>query len=258
MAQWNKKTQEYLPNGTSLFEVVMLADQDGNPLNSYGSAANIPIAAGVLAGYSHINKFGYRDALASTYQAIWDGATAYPYIGTAGPATATGTDTGTVVEVQGLDQDYNLQIENITVGGPAGAINFVRVFRARVVSGTNAGDISIVVDTATRAIIKAEAGQTLMAVYTIPAGKTGYLLKIQGSIDKQNADAIFRLMSRPFGGVFNIKGQFGTAAGNYITYDYPVPLKFDEKTDIEIRSKSGGTLGAGAIFDLILVDNPIP
>lgn len=258
MAQWNRRTQEYLSNGTSLFEVVMLADQDGNPLNSYGSAANIPIAAGELAGYSHINKFGYRDSLASTYQAIWDGTTAYPYIGTAGPATATGTDVGTVVEVQGLDQDYNLQVENITVGGDAGAINFIRVFRAIVVSGTNAADINIVVDTATRAIIQAEAGQTLMAVYTIPAGKTGYLLKIQGSIDKQNADAIFRLMARPFGGVFNIKGQFGTAAGNYITYDYPVPLKFDEKTDIEIRSKSGGTLGAGAIFDIILVDNPIP
>lgn len=257
MAQWNKSTQAYREQDTTNFEVVMLADQNGNPLNSYGSAANIPIAAGELAGYSHINKFGYRDSLASTYQAIWDGAVAYPYIGTAGPATVTGTDTGTVVEVQGLDQDYNLQVENITVGGVAGAINFVRVFRARVVSGTNAADINISVGGTVRAIIKAEAGQTLMAVYTIPAGKTGYLLKLQGSIDKQNADAIFRLMARPFNGVFNIKGQFGTAAGNYITYDYPVPLKFEEKTDIEIRSKSGGSLGAGAVFDLILVNNQV-
>lgn len=255
MAQWNKNTQDYRAQDTTNFEVVMLADQNGNPLNSYGSAANIPIAAGDLAGYSHINKFGYRDSLASTYQAIWDGTTAYPYIGTAGPVSVSGTDTGTV-EIQGLDSDYNLTTETIAIGS-SGAVDFIRIFRAVQLTGTNAAAINISVDGSIRAIIQAEAGQTLMAVYTIPAGKTGYLLKIQGSIDKQNADAIFRLMARPFGGVFNIKGQFGTAAGNYITYDYPVPLKFDEKTDIEIRSKSGGSLGAGAVFDLILVDNEV-
>ena len=58
MAQWNKQDQAYRVQDTTNFEVVMLADQDGNPLNSYGSAANIPIAAGDLDGYSHINKFG--------------------------------------------------------------------------------------------------------------------------------------------------------------------------------------------------------
>lgn len=257
MAQWNKDTQAYRAQDTTNFEVVMLADQDGNPLNSYGSAANIPIAAGELVGYSHVNKFGYRDSLASTYQAIWDGAVAYPYIGTAGPASvaSAGTDTGTV-EIQGLDSDYNLTTETIAIGS-SGAVDFIRIFRVVQLTGTNVDAINISVDGSIRAIIQAEAGQTLMAVYTIPAGKTGYLLKLQGSIDKQNADAIFRLMARPFGGVFNIKGQFGTAAGNYITYDYPVPLKFDEKTDIEIRSRSGGTLGAGAVFDLILVDNEV-
>ena len=62
-------------------------------------------------------------------------------------------------------------------------------------------------------------------------------------------------MARPENGAFSVKGQFGTAGGAAITYDYPVPLKFEEKTDIEIRALSGTTLGAGAIFDLILVDN---
>ena len=264
MAQWNKNTQDYRAQDTTNFEVVMLADQNGNPLNSYGSAANIPIAAGDLAGYSHINKFGYRDALDGDYQAIWDGTTAYPYIGTAGVAVATGggNDAGAVITVSGLDQDYNPASEDITVGGPAGGVTFIRVFRALVKTPaagqtTNDGLITVTVDGSARAFILAEAGQTLMAVYTIPAGKTGYLMKLQASIDKQNAEAIFRLMARPFGGAFNVKGQFGTAAGNYITYDYPVPLKFEEKTDIEIQSSSSGALGAGAVFDLILVDNEV-
>jgi len=258
MAQWNKNTQEYLANGTSLFEVVMLADEDGNPLNSYGSAANIPIAAGELSGYSHINKFGYSTDVAlqgAAYATIWDDSSLYSYIGTAGVASVASTngDTGTV-EVQGLDGNYAPVTETITIGS-SGTTEFLRIFRVIQLTGTNAEDIEISVDGAVRAIIKAEAGQTLMAVYTVPAGKTAYLMKFQGSIDKSNGETKFRFMARPFGGVFNVKGQFGTAAGSPITYDYPVPLIFPEKTDLEVRASSGSTLGAGAIFDLILVDN---
>lgn len=255
MAQWNKDTQAYRAQDTTNFEVVMLADQNGNPLNSYGSAANIPIAAGDLLGYQHINKFGYRDTLASSYEAIWDGTTAYPYISTAGPASVAtaGSDTGTV-EIQGLDSNYNLTTETIAIGS-SGVVNFIRIFRVVQLTGTNVAAINVSVDGVVRAIIKAGAGQTLMAVYTVPAGKTAYLMKFQGSIDKSNGETKFRFVSRPFGGVFNVKGQFGTAAGSPITYDYPVPLKFAEKTDLEVRAISGNTLGAGAIFDLILVDN---
>jgi hypothetical protein len=45
MAQWNKDEQAYRAQDTTNFEVVMLADENGNPLNSYGAASNIPIAA---------------------------------------------------------------------------------------------------------------------------------------------------------------------------------------------------------------------
>jgi len=93
-----------------------------------------------------------------------------------------------------------------------------------------------------------------MAVYTIPAGKTGYLLKLHGTVDK-NQDAIFRLVSRDFGTtVFNVKGQFGVFANSF-DYDYPVPLVFSEKTDIEVRADAGNSMGGGALFDIILVDN---
>ena len=37
---------------------------------------------------------------------------------------------------------------------------------------------------------------------------------------------------------------------------YAVPLVFTEKTDIKIDIAAGGTVGAGATFDIILVDNP--
>jgi hypothetical protein len=263
MAQWNKNEQAYRVQDTTNFEVVMLADENGNPLNSYGAAANIPIAAGLLDGYSHINKFGYRDTIAGSWQTIWDKAADYAYYAAA-TVTAVAdnagdnvTDDGGTVEVQGLDENYASVTETLTIGGAASVAQFSRVFRARMVTAntgtTNADEIRIKNGVNDVAVIIAGAGQTLMSLYTIPAGKTGYLMKLQGSVDAGN-DALFRLYARPFGGAFNVRGQFGVFASGF-NYDYPVPLRFEEKTDIEIKGLSQNGVGGGAIFDIILVDN---
>lgn len=257
MAQWNRNNQGYRSQDSTLFESVVISDQFGNPINDFGAvSASLYLARGFQTGYSHINKFGYRDSVNGTFEAIWDGSTAYSYVSTADFATVTsadGGDTGVLVEIQGLDDDYNLVYETVAVGS-TGTQLFTRVFRA-IAQGEHAGDISITVDSGLRAKVLADASQTLMAIYTVPAGKTAYMLKFQGTIDKSNGECKFRIMARPFGSVFQVKGQFGTAAGSSITYDYPIPLRFDEKTDIEIRAHAGATLGAGAVFDLVLVDN---
>ena len=74
MAQWNKRDQAYRIQDTSNFEVVMIADEDGNPINSFGAASNIPIAGGQIEGYNYVHKFGANTDLANgTYEAIWDG-----------------------------------------------------------------------------------------------------------------------------------------------------------------------------------------
>lgn len=257
MAQWNKNDQGYRSQDTTIFESVVISDQFGNPINDFGAvSASLYLARGLQTGYQHINKFGYRDAVGSTFEAIWDGGTAYSYVTTAGTASLTSTDggdTGIAVEIQGLDADYNLVEETINVGSTGSRV-FSRVFRA-IAQSDNAGDIDVTVDSGVRAKILEGAGQTLMAVYTVPAGKTAYLLKFQGSIDKSNGECKFRIMSRPHTAGFTVKGQFGTAAGSSVTYDYPIPLRFDEKTDIEVRALSGATMGAGSVFDLVLVDN---
>ena len=245
---------------THSLQVVTLADKDANLISSFGASANIPIAEGAVGGFSHINKFGYRDSFPSTFQTIWDGTIDYIY-SLSGAIRAVSdtpaTDDGGTVEVQGLDQNYNAVTETLTIGGAASTAQFVRVFRARMVTAntglTNFDEIRIQNAGTDEAIIKAGAGQTLMALYTIPAGKTGYLLKVNGSIDANN-DALFRLYARPFGGAFNVRGQFGVFASGF-NYDYPVPLRFEEKTDIEVKALSQNNVGGGAIFDIILKDN---
>jgi hypothetical protein len=262
MAQFSVSRQAHYHKGNGdIHEVVMLGDQNGNIINSFGAASNIPIASGAVTGYSHINKFGYSNDIASL-STIWDGSNIYTYSTSAGAVTVESSstdDNGAVIEVQGLDASYNLVTQDITIGGSAGATNLIRVFRARVKTPatsqtTNVGIISIDIATQLRAKILAGKGQTLMAVYTIPAGKTGYLLNLTMSVDK-NVDVIYKLMARPIeDGGFNIKGQFGTF-GTPVDHSYPIPLVFSEKTDIEIQADAGNTCGGGATFDIILVDN---
>jgi hypothetical protein len=262
MAQYSvKRGKHYHKNNNDIFEIMMLADKNGNIINEFGASANITISAGLVDGYEHINKFGYSSNISggSSYNTIWSQNNVYSYATNPTVVAVAGTsDVGATVEIQGLDADFNQIVETVTVPSSTTA-EYIRVFRMKLVEPatgtTNVGDITATFDGAIRAQIDAGAGQTLMALYTIPANKTGYLLKVAFSLDK-STDAKFRILARDnaVNGAFQLKGQFGTFATN-VEYNYPVPLKFTEKTDIECRGIAGNTCGAGAIFDLILVDN---
>ena len=97
-----------------------------------------------------------------------------------------------------------------------------------------------------------------MSVYTVPAGKTAYLIKLQVGSDKASTNSAmkYNLMAREFGGTFRIKGQFHSAGGQNIITEYPVPLAFPEKTDIRIDVTAAQQATCSATFDIILVDNP--
>lgn len=236
-------------------------------------AEGIHIANGQMLNASHINKFGYTGAGINGTATIWDGTSVlnnntYTYL--TAPVTLKvesddQNDDGATYVIEGLDGDYNPVSETITTdagtGIGTGTQQFLRVFRARMTTngGVNDGNVSINSNDANNtllAYIKADNGQTLMSIYTVPAGKTAYLFKLHGSVDKANVDVKFMFFETPFGGSRNIKHMSGTQGGNPIDYDYPVPLRFEEKSDLEMRITTSASCGAGGIFDLILVDNP--
>ena len=242
-------------------------------------AEGIHIANGQMLGASHINKFGYTGTAVNGSATIWDGTSVlnnntYTYLTTPTTLRVESDDVdddGATYLIEGLDGDYNPVSEEITTSPTGGATDgvgtgtqqFLRVFRARMTSngGVNEGNVSINAnETAPNntflAYIKVDNGQTLMSIYTVTAGKTAYLIKLHGSVDKSNADVKFMLFETPFGGSRNIKHMSGTQGGNPIDYDYPVPLRFEEKSDLEMRVLTSASCGAGGIFDLILVDNP--
>jgi len=242
---------------------------------------NINISSGSVDGITYIEKFGMNLDVDSNKETIWDAGGIYTYKTTTTTLNVT-SDAPTFdlpggtgarnIEVQGLDEDYNLVTEVINVGS-TGTQPFLRVFRAKVLNagseGVNHGTINIKC-LATNTILAqigidgsgsnaAGRGQTFMALYTIPAGKTGYLTQWTVGAGKQNTDAIAFLMLRdllaPGDGGWNAKDVITVSATTY-SKDYKIPLQIPEKNDIEVRAYSSTNNSlVSSTFNLILVDN---
>lgn len=237
----------------------------------------IQVSNGDIDGVGYIEKFGYQDDVPNgDIATVWDSTGLYDYLDTATAVTVTSNDTddnptgsgARQVEVQGLDQDYNLALETVDLGATS-TTTFIRVFRVRVcVSGgtnPNQGVITVAGGGKTLAQIGKLAnnadghGQTNMCVYTVPAGKTAYITQWTVSSGKSNADTVAKLMVRdtlhPDDGSWNVKDIAEIQASSFIK-EYKVPMKITEKSDIEVRAFSNTGSSCSSSFNLILIDNP--
>jgi len=231
-------------------------------LPNYG----LGVAKGQFDDITHIHKFGAVPAMSqNTTGTIWDvNDTTYPWsafdtAGTLSIPAVNASDNGKSVVLVGLDSDYLELSETVTVsssGATTTTQSFKRIFRAYITNGsaTNVGDIVIQKGGTTVATIKAGKAQTLMAVYTVPAGKTGYIIK--GTCTCQaGADATGEMFVRYFGeDSFRVGHSFEVSGtGGEYTYDFGIPVKIPEKSDIDVRcSVRSNNARVTAAFDMIL------
>jgi hypothetical protein len=135
------------------------------------------------------------------------------------------------------------------------------VFRARFTNGgsfdPNSERILIKSGGTTVAKILEDVGQTLMSVYTIPAGYTGHLMRLDVTA-QGTATGSFNLFCRPGGvGSFQIKhtAEVNGVGGPY-QLQYPIPQSLAEKTDIDARMHTQSNNGRyTCTFDILLVQN---
>lgn len=235
------------------------------------------VAAGLVPGFSFVNKFGENpDIDTGTAEDVWY-AGLYTFSSSADIDTISSSDAGDdqVVEIQGLDANWALVLQNATVDGRNKVTletPLIRVFRVKNLGTTDMagqlycyvnGDITDgVPDTAAdiRAVINADDNQTEMAVYTVPAGKTGYLLShyCNGSRTGNNA-AICTLRRRSPGGVFRVLYRtsiIGTG-DNSDEKELPIPEPVVAKTDIlwRVDAVTANNSGIAAGFSILLVDD---
>jgi hypothetical protein len=176
------------------------------------------------------------------------------------------TDEDVEVTIQGVDASYNELSETVTLNASGTATttgSFLRVYRAFVSSGTaSAGNITIANGGTTYAYIAVADQQTLMALWTVPAGYTAYLfqLDVTAFTEQNNKVATIRMLTREFNGVFRTQNKFDAFAGPF-HQDIQAPQPIPEKTDIEFRavaSSSNADLKVSATFDIVYIENTAP
>lgn len=226
---------------------------------------NVPFGVAAMSGklskIEGIHKFGYNSAVSTSFETVWDGGGIYAHPSSAVAMTLTSgagaTDNGVEVTVQGLDSSYNFLEETVTLAGSGTATTtalFHRVNRAFVNNGQEpTDDIAIANGGTTYAQITFPYNQTQMCVYTIPAGYTGYVLQVSGSVQK-NQECVLQFLARKANGVFRTLGiiaSFGTP----VDRKFDFPLRLEEKTDVEIRAKAGATTEIAGEIEILLDKN---
>ena len=227
----------------------------------------LQVSRGQIAYHYRVHKFGFNSLVQDTEETIWDVGGIYAYPSSAVKMTATSTDGANdedvQVTIQGLDSDYKELSETVTLDGTGVAETngfFLRVYRA-FVKGSQApsGTINITNTGTTYARITLGENQTLMALWTVPAGHTAYLFRNNTTCytEQNNKFGITRLISREFGGVFRTQDKHTVVLSQNVI-DFTIPLSFPEKTDIEVRaiaSSANANLQVSASFDIVYIKN---
>jgi hypothetical protein len=249
-----------------------------NPITGGSTVDDIPfylaVQQGKVPGYSMVNKFGYNSSIGSgAFETIWETGDDYPWQSSAVTVDVVSDDTnddvaGTgarTLRIQGLDGSYNFAEETVDMDGTTTVTTtqtFLRVFRMSVetagTSGNNIGNISVTYTGGSdvAATITAGNGQTLMTLYTIPAGYTGYLLSMNISSGKDQ-EMEFKFIQRDnsvANAAFQTK-QFLDVRGGQTTVIFNAVNVIPQKSDIYVSGKASSTSSASASFDLLLVQD---
>ena len=263
----------------------ILAEAVNYLLNNMNRDFYLEVSKGNIPGHSSVNKFGTNTDIADgTEEIVWSPSHAYTWSTTADITdivSSSTSDNGKTIEVQGLDANWDLVVQEKALGTPATTsvtldTPLIRCFRMRVNdAATNVGNVQCGVGATTtsfttanlRAQVDAARGQTLMAMYTIPNGKTGYFTKYYGVLVGDNGpptktpdQMIWRvyIADRDNGYDFQLKhATAGVYTGTTILqHEFQPPVKVTQKSDIYITANPEGDIGsASAGFDLILVDD---
>ena len=230
---------------------------------------NLMVAEGNIAGHSFVHKFGYNSEVdtATDPETVWSYGGLYPWsdLDNASPhflfiKSGSASDTMSVT-FQGVDGSGVLISDTVTLNGTTAVQSnrtFKRVFRAYTNSVANVGNITFHLVNGTGTVvchIPAGEAQTLMAVYTVPAGKTGFLYTCDCSTNHFKSMTIKFYVRFP-NAPFRIAHVVELTGASY-RYDFPFPVTLPAGTDIEVRADNvmENNTRVSANFDILLVDD---
>ena len=228
---------------------------------------DLQVARNQIMGHSEQNIYGYQTAVTTTNIPLWENAAAYVYPVSATSMNLVSTNAGdtATITISGLDANFKPITEAVVLNGTTAVatINaFIRVNSMQVSVGslTNpAGTITLKdpTNTTTYAQINTGIGRTQMSIYTVPAGYTFYLIRVDcnSSFNGNNANYVtYKNYNISSTGVVTVTQQSPFTAWYHA--QRVMPRAFTEKTDIQFQFQtSAGTAAVNCSVEGWLIKN---
>lgn len=215
----------------------------------------LQVARGLIPGHSNQNIYGYQPAISTTFVPVWENVTAYTYPTVATQMNLAGSngDTATI-QISGLNSGYRSISENVVLNGltPVTTVNsYLRINGMQVTAGSATNPAGVVTlkdltNTTIYAQINANVGRTQMGIFTVPAGYTFYLQRIDIYTSLNGNDYVtYQNKSISPNGVVTLTQQAPFAISYGALRLMPRPIL--EKTDIQLMCKVQSGTGSVAI-----------
>ena len=221
------------------------------------------IAKGNMWDSTPVNIFGFNRNIGTDWETVWNDGGNYAYPTSAvqmSVVSASSSDTMQVL-ISGLDINYNELTETVTLTGTSAvttSASFYRINTATILSGSNVGDISISNNSVLYAFIEAELGTTQAAIYTVPAGHSLYLFRIDANSATTNGQKYLMIRNVVTTNGRTLRVAEATFATSMVSYDRQIPFKIQEKSDFHFEAKSSASDNEMGLFiEAILVKNKV-
>jgi hypothetical protein len=236
----------------------------------------LQVSRNQVYGHKPVYIFGYSATVGSTALGpLWEGLSSsggsYPFPSSALQMTVVSTsssDTAISILISGLDINFNPISETLALNGTTSVTSvnsYYRINNVVVTNGTNVGAISLKNSTTLYAQINAGVGQTEMSVYTVPAGYTFYLLRVQAYANIGFTSSAYltyteynKFSSGTFAGQITLDAQSTFVQSLVLDYQ-DTPFPHPSGTDIQFEFKaSTGTNTIASVYALgYLVANDV-
>lgn len=236
----------------------------------------LQVARGQITWHTPVNIFGYQPSVGTILYAVWDVAADYVYPTSAIQMlvySSSASDTAVLITVVGLDIDFNPISETVTLtNGTTGVLttkSFYRINSFFVANGVDpVGTITLgnsgktatyaQINLVNVAGVQRSAGRAQMSLYSVPAGHTFYLYRVdayssQGGSGNNYANYRVQAHNR-------VTGQTSEVLAAPFSNNYnarrAIPFPYTEKTDVQWQaSVASGTGPIGVIVEGILIKN---
>lgn len=243
-----------------------------NTESSFSADWYTQVARNKVPGVTGISIIGYNPLVpvSAAYIPIWEANTVYTYPTVAQNMllwSTSGSDTNVTVTIVGLDSNYDIISEDLTLTNGITGVQTVRQYfrinslQTKLTSSVNpVGAIHLgnITKTLTYSYMAAGTGKSQAAIYTVPRGYTFYLTRVNvyaGSVTQGQTpgNVTYRVQTFSPTGIINNVVQTPFTSSYETTRVTPRP--YTEKTDIQWQVICTQSTPVGFQNEGLLIDN---